>query len=338
MAVIFTGPSRLLIGNAAHFGRGSCMNAGTLAPDVKYHNIFCFHLGCDFSSIALGCNRQEPAIARNKMTSRSEAGRREIAAPESPLSADARVRGRHTNLADLAYDRLEELLVTCTLPPGHFLSIQDLQQRTSLGRTPIHQAVSRLAADTLIVIRPRHGLQIAPVDLTRERTLLQLRQDMERFVVRLATERAGASHCNQLLHIGAILRNKGDRMTIGAFNRLDRRIDQLLLAAAGEPFLEHTMQPLHTIFRRIGWIYHSWVRPDEGLRRTLDCHLAIVDAVAAGRVRQAMAASDELICFSDSMFDVLSGGIDPALFDCNLADCGALDPKLETIAANGASI
>ena len=58
-------------------------------------------------------------------------------------------------------------------------------------------------------------------------------------------------------------------MTIDEFNRLDRRIDQLFVAAAGEPFLEHTLRPLHTIFRRIGWIYHSWVRPDDGLGRTL---------------------------------------------------------------------
>jgi hypothetical protein len=31
-----------------------------------------------------------------------------------------------------------------------------------------------------------------------------------------------------------------------------------------------------------------------------------------------VAASDGLIGFSDSMFDVLGRGIDPALFDCNL--------------------
>src|SRR3954463_13137102 len=106
--------------------------------------------------------------------------------------------GSQTNLAELAYDRLEELIVTCNLRPGLLLSIQDLQDQTGLGRTPIHQAVSRLAIDTLIVVRPRHGLQITPIDLARERTLLPLRRDMERFVVRLATERCDASHRNKI--------------------------------------------------------------------------------------------------------------------------------------------
>ena len=112
-------------------------------------------------------------------------------------------------------------------------------------------------------------------------------------------------------------------MTISEFNRLDRRIDQVLAAAAGEPFLEHTMRPLHTIFRRVGWIYHSWISPGEGVGRTVDCHLAILDAVAACRVEDAVAASDRLIEFSAGMFAEMERGVDPALLDCNLEPLAA---------------
>src|SRR3954469_23853360 len=114
------------------------------------------------------------------------------------LPTDERQRHNRVNLANQAYDQVEELIVTCALRPGQYLSIQDLQTMTGSGRTPVHQAVSRLAADTLIQIRPRHGLQIAPIDLARERVLLPLRRDMERFVVRLATERTGPAHRNQM--------------------------------------------------------------------------------------------------------------------------------------------
>ena len=247
-------------------------------------------------------------------------GLRLVAEPKQPDAASAKApRANRTNLAELAYDRLEELIVTCALPPGLLLSMQRLQDDVGVGRTPVYQAVSRLAADTLIVIRPRHGLQIAPIDLARERTLLQLRRDMERFVVRLATERATASHRNQFLHVIHTLREQGGEMTIGEFNQLDRRIDQLFVAAAGEPFLEHTLRPLHTISRRVGWIYHHKICPEAGVGRTVACHLAILEAVAASRVKEAVAASDRLIAFSDSMFEALGQGTDPALFDCNLA-------------------
>jgi DNA-binding GntR family transcriptional regulator len=222
------------------------------------------------------------------------------------------------NLADLAYDRIEDLIVACELRPGMLLSLQDLQQMTGIGRTPIHQAVNKLAADTLIIVRPRHGLQIAPIDLARERMLLQLRRDLERFVVRLAAQRANASHRNQLLHSIRILRDRGQTMDIGEFNRLDRRMDQLLNVAAGEPFLEHTLRPLHTLSRRIGWIFHTWAAPDEGLSKTTNCHLEILEAVAKQRAREAISAADRLIDFCDSMFDTIERVVDPARLDCNL--------------------
>jgi DNA-binding GntR family transcriptional regulator len=213
----------------------------------------------------------------------------------------------------------EELIVACDLQPGLYLSIQDLQGATRMGRTPIHQAVSRLAADTLVIIRPRHGLQIAPIDLARERTLLLLRRDLERFVLRLAAERSGPSHRNQFRHIARTLRDRADRIRIAEFNALDRRIDQLLSTAAGEPFLENTLRPLHTIFRRIGLIYHRWIAPHDGLDRTIACHLAMLDAVAGRDPDAAVAAADSLVAFVETMFDAMEHGIDPALLDCNLA-------------------
>ncbi|HVY14972.1 MAG TPA: GntR family transcriptional regulator [Rhodopila sp.] len=237
--------------------------------------------------------------------------------------APAAPRTHRVNLADQAYDQAEELIVTCVLRPGQYLSIQDLQTMIGSGRTPAHQAVSRLASDTLIQVRPRHGLQVPPIDLARERVLLPLRRDMERFVVRLATTRSGPAHRTQMRHIARTLRERRDGMTIGAFNQLDRRIDALLAAASGEKFVETTLRPLHTIFRRVGWIYHSWVRPEEGLDGTIDCHLAILDAVAAGEIRQAVTASDALIGFSGGMLDVIEAEIDPALLDCNLAPLAA---------------
>jgi DNA-binding GntR family transcriptional regulator len=236
---------------------------------------------------------------------------------EGAKAPPARRRNRQ-NLFILAYERLEELIVTCELKPGQFLAIQDLQEQIGFGRTPVHQAVNRLAGDTLIVVRPRQGLQIAPIDLARERMLLQLRRDLERFVVRLAAERSGASHRNQLLHLTRSLRERRDRISIAEFNAFDLRMDRLMLAVAAEPFLEHTLRPLHTIFRRIGWIYHSSIAPTEGMHKTVDCHLAILEAVANRHVEEAVAASDRLIDFADSMFDVMEREIDPALLDCSV--------------------
>jgi DNA-binding GntR family transcriptional regulator len=222
------------------------------------------------------------------------------------------------NLTSRAYDTLEEMIVTCALKPGRFISIPEIQEQTGLGRTPIHLAINRLAGDTLLRIRPRHGLQIAPVDLARDLTLLQLRREMERFVVRLAIERGTAASRARMRQIAARLRADQERMDLDAFNRLDRKIDTLFVATAGEAFLEHTLRPLHTTFRRTGWLYHSHLRPTEGFDRTIESHIAQLEAAAAGKTDAALDATNALMDFVAATLDDLSHNADPALFDCNL--------------------
>jgi DNA-binding GntR family transcriptional regulator len=234
-----------------------------------------------------------------------------------PAASDAK-RRNPVNQFESAYLKIEELLVNCALKPGRFITVQELQGLTGFGRTPVHAAVNRFAGDTLIIIRPRHGLQIAPIDLARERLLLGLRRDVERFVIRLAAERAGLSHRNQMLHIERLLRERRATVSIDEFNKLDRRIDALILAASEEPFLVHTMRPLHTIYRRIGYIYHRLLPGHTDLTGTIDRHLAIIDAVANRRVERAVEASDTLIDFMDQMFEDMEAGVDPGLLDCSI--------------------
>jgi DNA-binding GntR family transcriptional regulator len=107
-------------------------------------------------------------------------------------------------------------------------------------------------------------------------------------------------------------------MTIDEFNVFDRRIDGIILNAAGETFLEHTLRRLHTIFRRIGWIYHTQIASGASFDPTIDCHLAVLDAIGSRRIDAAMAASDALTDFVDHMFDAMEREIDPALLDCGL--------------------
>lgn len=249
-------------------------------------------------------------------------GASDIGRAEHP-PAPARDEGALTQF-ERAFEAIEERLVTCELRPGRYLALQELQDLVKLGRTPVHQAVTRLAADTLIVIHPRRGLQIAPIDLARERELLRLRRDMERFVIRLATERSNAPQRNRMLHIRQHLLDQRERLTVESFNVVDRSIDRLFLAAAGEPFVESTLRPLHTLFRRIGWLYHSQTRSQAGangnLMQTVDVHLALLNAVTHRRVDAALEASDQLIAFVDSMFDVLEREVEPALLDCSVAE------------------
>lgn len=225
---------------------------------------------------------------------------------------------RAVSLAETAYDRIEELIVHFALRPGADVKMQTVQDMIGLGRTPTHQAVRRFAAETLIIIRPRDGLQISPIDLMRDRRLLRLRRDMDRFVVDLAAERLTGNHRNQLLHLAQRLRDRRDSMDAVEFNGYDRALDQTILAAAGEPFLDRTLRPLHIVFRRIGWLYLSEIDREVGLKNTIDRHLDLLEAVINRDSVKAKAASDLLIDFADSMFGPLEANIAPELLDAGV--------------------
>ena len=239
-------------------------------------------------------------------------------AQRAPRAADPPQAARGSDsLSDLAYDRIEDLIVHCGVAPGASMTTNALQEMVKLGRTPVHQAVRRLAAETLIRIRPRDGLQISPIDLQRDRRLLELRRQMDRFVAELATERLNANQRNRLIRLGITIRERYRAMDVHEFNAYDRQLDAILLDAAGEPFLDRTLRPLHTIFRRAGHVHLTHLGGAAGLVQTMDCHLALLDAVVDRNTRNAKSASDALIDFAQSMFDSLEGNIDPRLLDAD---------------------
>jgi DNA-binding GntR family transcriptional regulator len=249
---------------------------------------------------------------------RKPARSRGIAVPARPTKERRSVpvgqRGPES-LAAIAYERIEDLFVHCRVAPGADIKMQELQELVGIGRTPVHQAVRRLAAETLINIRPRDGLQISSIDLQRDRRLLQLRRDMDRFVVALAIDKLDSNQRNRLIRLGMVLRERRRDMDVHEFNVHDGHLNAILLDAADEPFLERTLRPLHTIFRRTGHVYLTHVGGRKGLSATVDRHLDLLDAVVARDRTTATSASDLIVELADSMFDSIEGNIDPHLLN-----------------------
>ncbi|KAA0969794.1 GntR family transcriptional regulator [Aureimonas fodinaquatilis] len=239
--------------------------------------------------------------------------------PEGSKQAEADTRALAvTNWPDLtaaAYERIEELFVSMALAPGSKLRTQDLQVKLGLGRTPVHQAVRRLAAGTLLQIQPRNGLRVPTIDLSRERRLVSVRRDLNRFVTEAAVGNLSANHRATLSFLKRRLIGERDRLTLDGFNEIDKALDILLLHASGEPFLESALRPLHAMARRIGYLHISQIGGRAGLERTINKHLDIIESVLHGDKAQACRTSDQLVDFGMSMIDELEETIDPALLD-----------------------
>ncbi|MFK0278673.1 GntR family transcriptional regulator [Ensifer sp. NPDC090286] len=222
---------------------------------------------------------------------------------------------QNRDLTTVAYERIEELFVAMRIAPGEEIRTQDLQVMVDLGRTPVHQAVRRLAAETLLEIRPRNGLRVAPIDLSREKRLAELRRDLNRFVTSTAIRNITANDRAALHYLRRKLAAELDALSLDAFNAIDKSFDRLVIRASGERFLDRVLSPLHAIARRIGFLHINQISGREGILGSAERHLAIMDFMLAGSEEKACAASDELVAYGIAMLQQLEKEIDPALLD-----------------------
>ena len=90
------------------------------------------------------------------------------------------------SLADAAYQLIEEKIVTLELAPGSRVTERALCELTNFGRTPVREALLRLAQGFLIEILPRNGVRIAPMDYEVVLMTLEVRRRVERLIVERA--------------------------------------------------------------------------------------------------------------------------------------------------------
>lgn len=109
----------------------------------------------------------------------------------------------HTDLNRKVYDHLRAAVLSGALRSGQKLSLTELAEQMEVSRSPVHQALTRLAAEGLVEVRPRRGYLVTPV------TLKALVEEYEvRLVLELtAAERTvGKLSAAQLTDLGEALR------------------------------------------------------------------------------------------------------------------------------------
>ncbi|TWS96167.1 GntR family transcriptional regulator [Reyranella sp. CPCC 100927] len=215
---------------------------------------------------------------------KAKAPRRRKAAPED--DAD------ETTLTARAYRQLEELIVTLRLQPGTVLSEQTLAHKLAIGRTPIREALQRLAHDGLVVIMPRRGVMVSEINIRTQLRLLEVRREVERLIARLAAARATAAERSEFADIAdgmMAAARTGDDI---AFMRLDQRFNVLSAEAARNEFASRSMGLMHGLSRRF-WYQHYKEVAD--LPRAARLHADVATAIERGVEDAAATASDRLI-------------------------------------------
>jgi DNA-binding GntR family transcriptional regulator len=195
-------------------------------------------------------------------------------------------------LTDRAYRELEEMIVTLQLSPGTVLSEQALAIRLKIGRTPIREALQRLARDGLVVIMPRRGIMVSEINLRLQLRLLEVRRELERLMAKLAAERAVPEERREFAEVAEAMLAAAAKADDIAFMRLDQRFNILVATAARNEFARRSIGLMNALSRRF-WYQHYQEVADLPLAAKL--HAAVAQAISQKKAKAAATASDRLI-------------------------------------------
>jgi DNA-binding GntR family transcriptional regulator len=195
-------------------------------------------------------------------------------------------------LTELAYQKLEEMIVTLQLAPGGILSEQALAAVLGIGRTPIREALQRLAREGLIVILPRKGILVADTDPMKQLLVIEVRRELERLLARASAERATTAERTRFREIADRIATAGRDYDDITFMRLDRELNALLTETARNEYAARAMRFLNGHSRRFWYLHYKRVAD---LPLCARLHAQQARAVAGGSAARAIAATDKLL-------------------------------------------
>lgn len=224
-----------------------------------------------------------------------------IAKKRPSATAASRVRKapavQPRSLTDHAYAHLEEMIVTLKIAPGSAVSEAALANKLDIGRTPIREALQRLARERLVLILPRRGIVVSEVNLPAQLRLLEVRREIERLIARSAARLADASERAGLVALAQAFEVAAEASDETGFMRTDRQFNDLCLIAAHNEFASGAMSLMSSLSRRF-WFIHYRQAADMPLAARK--HAALARAIASGDQGAAAQASDALLDYIES--------------------------------------
>jgi DNA-binding GntR family transcriptional regulator len=194
-----------------------------------------------------------------------------------------------TSVVDQAYVAIRDRIDDGRLPRGTRLHQEDLAAELGVSRTPVREALRRLAAEGRVELLTNRGARVADIDLSAMPEPYEARLVLEPGAAALAARRGLSAAQRRRLHaaITAHRRAAGDIQRSFAANR-DFHLG--LVEASGNTLLMQFAE--HLWVARIGAaIYERQAETTERMLLDADEHEAILDAVDRGDARKAESLS-----------------------------------------------
>ncbi len=192
--------------------------------------------------------------------------------------------GQAESLAEKAYVAIRRLIVTLELGPGSVINERELVERLGIGRTPVREALRRLAQEGLVEVYPRRGMFVTDVDVRKLALVSEVRAALEPEAARLAAERATDAERAELQELLDELDAGGS--DDHALMALDERIHRAVYRCARNDLLATTLEQYYVLALRIWTI--ALDRQHE-LSDAVQGHRALLEAIHDGDGERAAA-------------------------------------------------
>ncbi|MFB2551581.1 GntR family transcriptional regulator [Ensifer soli] len=189
--------------------------------------------------------------------------------------------------AHLAYLALEQHIVTLKLAPGALVTEKQLIDLTGQGRTPVREAIQKLAWEGLIAVRPRVGLQIAAIGPADHAHIMATRAVLEPMAAGLVATHATEDARERMIGLAQEMTAASIRSDREGFLVADKAFDEALDAACPNRFLMTALQPLQSHARRLWFAGAEPGRMDGSVMM----HVRVIRAIHRG---DAAAATGEM--------------------------------------------
>jgi DNA-binding GntR family transcriptional regulator len=215
-------------------------------------------------------------------------------------------RARTDSLSSVAYYLVRDLIVTLDLEPGTPLVERTLMERLRLGRTPVREALRRLADEGLVAIYPRRGMVVAPVDVRDLASICEVRVEMEGFAAGLAAVRATGRDRDEADALVSDLQRLPEESDERALIRFDQRVHRFVHRCTHNAYLQDTLGSYLTLSLRLWFVGLDQVsRLDEAIRE----HREMLQSISDGDGdRAAAVARAHVTGFQREIGRVISAG------------------------------
>lgn len=194
----------------------------------------------------------------------------------SPAILDA-VLQEPRSLAERAYRQIVRMITRLDLAPGSLIVEKSLILQLGIGRTPVREALQRLAIEGLTVHQPNRGMFVADITADAVQSIYEFRSIIDAALVRLAAQRATPSAIRELHDLHERLLAASRAGNIDDYVELDRSFYAILAAAAQNDYLSEAVPRIFHLHLRL-WFYIS--ERQGGWRDVADAHADMAGAVA----------------------------------------------------------